>query len=283
MALPVKIQVTPELAGLRLTKDTLDITGDITIRYARAVIDENPKYLGKDKHNLIAPPMFGVVLANRILYSAVRDGTLPLSFERTVHGEHDMRFSSPIRPGDKLISEGQIRSVEKCSTGITIAIEVITTNHDGAERLGQVMTLFVRETNSIGTPRTYLNPDAEPVHVDTLKVPRDQTFRYAKASFTEGIKPHEDHEYARSIGYRTYFLAGQNTMAFAARAILDSIAESEPTRLRQLKARFAQVVYPCDNLTTRVWASEVPGTYTFATAKQDGTSVLVNGQAEVEM
>lgn len=283
MALPVEGKVSPDLVGLRLPTDTLKVTSELTTRYARAVIDQNPRYLGVDEVNLMAPPMFGVVVANRILYDAAKTRVLPLPFDRSVHGEHDMRFSSPILPGDMLISEGQVLHVDRRSTGSVIELEIITKTNDEAERLRQVQTLFVRETDSVGTPRRYLEPSGDPVNESTVSVPGDQTFLYAKASFTEGIPPHEDHEYARSLGYRTYFLAGQNTLAFAAKTIVDGLAEGDPVRLRRLKARFAQVVYPFDTLRTRIWPGETPGNYIFSTVKQDGTAALTNGMAEIQV
>lgn len=283
MALPMEGKVSPDLVGLRLATDTLEVTSELTHRYAQAVMDTNPRYAGCDKSTLIAPPMFGIVVANRILYGAAKSGTLPLPFDRSVHGEHEMRFSSPIRPGDVLISEGQVLHVDERSTGSIIGLEVTTKNDEGAERLSQILTVFVRETDSVGTPRHYSHPSGEPVYVSTVDVPHDQTFLYAKASFTEGIPPHEDHEYARSLGYQTYFLAGQNTMAFAARAIVDGLLGGDPTRLRRLKVRFAQVVYPFDVLTTRIWPGEVSGSYIFDTVKQDGTAALTNGIAEIKM
>lgn len=281
MALPVEGKVSPDLVGLRLPSDTLEVTSELTKRFARAVMDKNPKYLGTDESRLVAPPMFGIVVANRILLGAAKNGTLPLSFDRTVHGEHEMQFSSPIAPGDILVSEGQVLHVERRSTGSVIDLEISTKNSKGVECLRQIETIFVRETDSVGTPRQHSAPSGEPVHVSTINVPGDQTFNYAKASFTEGIPAHEDGEHARSLGYQTHFLAGQNTMAFAASAIVDHLAEGDPARLRRLRARFAQVVYPFDTLTTRIWAGDAPGSYVFGTVKHDGTAALINGSAEV--
>jgi acyl dehydratase len=56
--------------------------------------------------------------------------------------------------------------------------------------------------------------------------------------------------------------------------------DGEPERLRSLGARFTNVVYPGDTITTEGWRV-TGGRYLFRTVNQDGTTVLGDGLATV--
>lgn len=274
-------EVCSELIGRVLSADTFEVSRDHTVGYALAVNDENDKYVDDGSTDVIAPPMFGICFANRLIRRAIIEKVLPLPLERTVHGEHELLFSTPIKPGDVLVSEGVVINVEKRSTGSTVEIEMTSKARDGVLRIRQIQTLFVRSLtktrNKHRIAASRLNPDC----VSTVKVSQDQVFRYAKASFTEGAPQHEDHDYARSLGYDTCFLTGQNTLAFAAKALVDNVAKGDPTRLERLKVRFSQVVYPFDLLTTNIWRDSSSNHCSFETTKQDGSLVLTNGEADI--
>jgi acyl dehydratase len=111
-----------------------------------------------------------------------------------------------------------------------------------------------------------------------MKVTEDQPRRYAEASGDHNL-PHVDEGFAKMIGFRTVILQGLCTMAFAGKAIVDGICGGDPEKLSRLKARFSNVVYPGDALTTRIW-QEGDGSFTFETINQDGATVLKDGAAE---
>lgn len=275
--------VSPALLGQAFEVNSLEVTPELIKRYALAVNDDNPRYIYYNKCNeIIAPPMFGIVPAMLLFRNAMTEGSLPISVERTVHGEQEMKFVSCIRSGDDLRTTGRVRDIRQRSNGTTVEVD-ITTSSDAMVRVRQVLTLFVRTTENLGSRHFPSQIRKEPLHEVTTKVAPDQAIRYAQASFTEGIKPHEDHDSARALGYRTTFLQGQCTLAFAAKAIIDKLADGEPSRLRAIGARFSQVVYPSELLTIRLWPADdgAPGQYKFDTIKEDGTLALAKGTAEI--
>lgn len=270
-------QVASDIIGMGFEPDRLAVTPEIIERFARATNDHNPAYLGAAA---IAPPLFGIVPAMLLLRRALIDERLSLPIARTVHGEQDMTFVAPIRAGDALVITGEVVATGERSTGSTIDIDVTTMTEAGDDRLRQTLTVFIRDPSKPKPPWRPAPDHGTPVAEASMRVDPDQTYRYAEASFTQGILPHEDPEFARALGYRTMFLQGQCTMAFAAKAIVDELAGGDPTRLRRMKTRFARVVYPEDVVTTRVWPAE--GAYVFEATNQDGESVLVDGLAEIE-
>ena len=274
--------VDTSLIETQLESDIFEVTSKSIERYALAVNDHNPQYLNRAaSKNVVAPPAFAIVPAMRVLRNAMANGTLPLSINRTVHGQHEMTFTSPIRSGDILVSSARVRDVNEHSSGTTVEIEIDVNREDGFACVNQILTAFVRRTTNIGSRPRPRVPEAEPLHVAVMKVTADQSLRYARASFTEGIEPHESHEAACALGYRTIFLQGQCTMAFAAKALVDNVAEGDPTLLRSIRVRFSQAVYPFDVLTTQIWYTGKHGGYKFNMVKDDGTLALTNGMAVV--
>ena len=283
MAVPTESAFRPESVGQRFPPDTIEVTPELITNYAHAVNDYNPRYYNeKNSPALIAPPMFGIVPAMRVLRTAMESGLLPISQSRTLHLEQEMHFITPILPGDQLRSHGKVQRVDQHSTGSTIDIVVTTRSTTNAIRVLQKITLFeweAKKTTALKNSSIF----RQPKYVENVYITDDQPFRYARASFTEGIRPHEDHKFAQSLGYRTYFLQGQCTMAFAAKAIVDGLAGRNPERLQKLKTHFAQVVYPRETLTTRIWEEQVPGKYAFETTKKDGTLALTQGTALISI
>lgn len=270
------------------TPDRLEVSSELTTRFARAVNDHNPWYLETEgSQGVIAPPMFGIVPAMRIMRLAELDGRFHLDENRMLHGEQDMHFVSPIRSGDVLITSGWISGIQERSTGSTLDMQIRTDTLEGQERVRQRLTLFIKgetEGSAHGPAETEADLENGQELLDrvSMEVAQDQTYRYARASFTEGIRVHEDEEYAQTLGYRTMFLQGQCTMAFAAKAIVDSVADGDPRLLRRLEVRFASQVYPGDVVTTEIFRTDSSRRYVFRSLNRGGSVVLKNGAAEFD-
>lgn len=272
--------------GTCLEEDTLRVTGDQILLYAQAVDDANAWYLDMGRAGgVIAPPMFGIVPANLLLRKAIASGRVPLRLDRTLHGEQDMFFHAPIRPGEKLRTTGEVVSVQRNSAGATITLAIRTVDNAGEARISQLFTLFVRSSGRRKTGPTGAGSRAveAPIFQESQAISTDQIWRYGHASFTEGIAVHEEVEVAQALGYRSVILAGQCTMAFAARALVNGVvAGGDPTKLKRVSVRFAQVVYPEDMVTTQVWSTANSNIYRFESTNQAGQLVLAEGVAIAE-
>jgi acyl dehydratase len=73
-------------------------------------------------------------------------------------------------------------------------------------------------------------------------------------------------------------------MAFAARAIVDGLCGSDPTRTRRLVAYFARPVFPGDTITTAAWSDgEAEGLrcYRYVARNPAGKAVIRDGIAHI--
>jgi acyl dehydratase len=115
------------------------------------------------------------------------------------------------------------------------------------------------------------------------EVDPDQTYRYAEASGDHN-PIHTDDAAARAAGFPGIFLHGLCTMAFVSRAVVETVCEGDPTRLRRLAVRFSHPVFPSEPITTTIWSGEPyhdSDRFWIETVNPAGQPVITHGLAEV--
>jgi len=272
-------------------KDYPPVTTRVSIeaiqKYARAYNDNNPAFFDAARPDgLMAPPMFAVVVTWNSTISAVMDPEAGADLLRLVHGEQDMQFVAPIRPGDMITSRAKIAAIETRATGETMTIELEATNQDGVAVNHSMFMAFIR-----GGGRRSVTPEARPeetAHGEPLltvaqSIDADQTFRYAEASGDHN-PIHVDENVAKMAGLPGIIVHGLCSMAFTSKVMIDNLCGGDPARLGRLRVRFSRPVRPGQTITTRVWAEgERAGRrlYSYETNTIDGQSVIRGGIAEV--
>jgi acyl dehydratase len=91
----------------------------------------------------------------------------------------------------------------------------------------------------------------EPDFSVSYKVPENQAALYRLSGDLNPL--HLDPEAAKRGGFDRPILHGLCTYGFATRAIVNGLLEGDTTRLKEFKARFSDVVYPGETLTTQGW------------------------------
>src|ERR1700677_4676098 len=85
---------------------TINVTLDALQKYARAYNDDNSAFFDARRiGGTAAPPMSGVTVTWNALMKAMMDPDLHVDLLRLVHGEQDMEFPNPIRPGDVITAK----------------------------------------------------------------------------------------------------------------------------------------------------------------------------------
>ncbi len=254
--------------------------------YALATNDDNPAYLsGK-----YAPPVFGVVPAWGAMFQAVADVVPEEVVLMIVHGEQDMHFHKPLVPGTKLLTTAEAYSVRVGSSGSRCTAKSVSRDAaDGSLVMEQYATMFVRGVSD-GESAGPDKPDhsfpeearAHQVGTYTVHVDPDQTFRYADAS-GDRMPIHLDENVAKSVGLPGIIAHGLCTMAMTSQAIIQTVADGDPARLRRLAVRFAKPVFPDSDVVTTIYdAGDIPGGHAYAyEAHSRGDLVISNGRAEI--
>ncbi|MFF5179694.1 MaoC/PaaZ C-terminal domain-containing protein [Micromonospora sp. NPDC000316] len=118
-----------------------------------------------------------------------------------------------------------------------------------------VAGFFVIGAGGFGDDRApapaWLAPTGPPDHEIRYPVPADQALLYRLSGDRNPL--HSDPTVAARAGLPRPLLHGLCTYGYAGRALLHTVAGSDPARLRRVDARFTAPVYPGDTLTIRVW------------------------------
>lgn len=260
------------------------VTAEGALAYADATNAANPRYRGADP---IAPPMLGVAFTFGALGAPLFDPGLQVEMMRLVHGEQDMRFLAPVRPGDTITSESVIVDIVQKTSGELLVIDIAAHNQRNERVLEARSGLFVRG------PRQRDNLEAERAeraaaeaqfataphawtHEET--VAPDQSTRYAEASGDRN-PIHLDIEVARMAGLPAIILHGLCTMAFVHNACVDA-AGGDPMRVRRLSVRFNRPVLMGDVLAIEA-RGPAGGPWQIRVTNQSRVAVLTHGVAEL--
>jgi acyl dehydratase len=255
--------------------------------YAAATNDHNPAY----ESGKYAPPVFGVIPVWPLLGEVVVDVVPADVLMFIVHGEQDMHFHQPLVPGTTLTTTAEAHALRVGGSGTRFVTRLTSVDDDGRPVLTQFVTTFVRgvsdgESGGPDKPAHDVPADARDRPLGRVVVPvdRDQTFRYAEAS-GDTMPIHLDDAIARSVGLPGIIVHGMCTMAFCGRAVVDEVADGDPSRLRRLAVRFAANLLPGEELAVDLLdAGSTPeGRAAVAfEATSAGQTVITHGRAEVE-
>ncbi|HUP84737.1 MAG TPA: MaoC/PaaZ C-terminal domain-containing protein [Acidimicrobiales bacterium] len=268
--------------GTRSAEIRSTIDPDRAKQYAAATNDGNPAY----SSGKYAPPVFGVVPTWEAIGLAVAAVVPPAQLMMVVHGEQDMHFHQPLLPGRELMTVAEAHSIRVGGSGTRFTTRVTSTDGEtGDPVLEQYVTMFIRglsegEEAGPGKPdHTFSRGAADPVGSFTVHVDDDQTFRYHEAS-GDPMPIHLDDAFAKSVGLPGIIAHGLCTMAMTSQAVVETVADGDPGRIRRLAVRFAKNVFPGDDVTTTIYDAG-DRAFAFEATTKLGDAVITNGRAEL--
>ena len=280
--------------GRRYSGEYVVIDQDSMVAYALATNDTNPEYVDvARREGTVAPPLYPVRLFHPLVMRCVGDPDLSLDVLRLVHGEEDLTWHAPLRPGDIVNLRAELQVVSQKSKGCVVGWRMMGIV-GGELRVEALMSVFVRgqmlpgvapgSTFGQGPIPPSGSPEGTPTLAVAMDVSVDQPARYAAASLDDN-PIHLDDNVAKSAGLPSVILHGLCTMAFASKAVVDGLLDGRPERLSRLAVRFTRPVLPGWTLTTKVWdAGDLDNgnrAYHVQVENQDGVVVAGNGWAEI--
>ncbi|HEX8581068.1 MAG TPA: MaoC/PaaZ C-terminal domain-containing protein [Acidimicrobiales bacterium] len=270
--------------GTATAPRTATVDPDRARQYAAATNDDDPAYASGE----YAPPVFAVVPTWDVLAEVVAGVVPPEALMFVVHGEQDLHFHRPLRPGMTLATTGEPYAVRVGPSGTRLVVR-LASESDGEPVLEQYVTIFVRgmtdgESAGPDKPAHDFPEGAREAKVGewSVHVDDDQTYRYRDAS-GDHMPIHLDADVARSVGLPGIIAHGLCTMAMCSQAVLRTVGDGDPGRLRRLAVRFAANVFPGNDVVTEVFDAGTAGdrrAYAFE-ATSAGAVVVKHGRAEL--
>lgn len=265
--------------------EPVSVTAEGARAYAAATNADLPAYGGA---SAMAPPMFGVAFSIKALSAPLFDPELQVDMMRLVHGDQDMTFLLPVRPGDVITSTSKVVDIADKTTGELLTVAINATNQRGETVLQARSGLFIRG------PRKKESLEAEkkereaeeaawssqgPAWTATQVVDADQSLRYADASGDHN-PIHKDEAMAKAAGLPGIILHGLCTMAFVHNAAVRQ-AGGDPLKVRRLAVRFNRPVMMGDTLTIEARGPSA-GPWLLRVTNQSKVLVLKNGVVELQ-
>src|SRR5258708_15738993 len=231
--------------------------------------------------------MFAVTVTWNAAITAVMDPNVQADLLRLVHGEQDMEFANPIRPGDIITASAKIVSIETKASGETMTIELAASNQDGEPINKTLFSAFIRGGRNRDVESRTGERVVEPVRGDpdftvAQTIDNDQTYRYAEASGDRN-PIHVDASIAKMAGLPGIIVHGLCTMAFTSKVAIYTLCSGHPTRLKRLRVRFSRPVLPGQTITTKIWPDSETQTrkiFAFETFNPTAQPVIKSGLAE---
>lgn len=269
--------------GARFESREFEIAAEATQRLAEATNDDNEDY----RAGRLAPPLYAVVPVLESMVAAKNAVTTAFAF----HGEHDLVLHEPLRPGTVVRSIATVVGVRLRTSGVATVVRTETQFSEGGLINEQYFTSFVSGASipeSVGEdapPHVPPSPADDAVEEVVLPLDPDQTHRFA-AALGDWDAYTLDEEAAQALGFPTIIVHGTCTMAFAGRALVDTVCGGDSRRLRRMALRLSRPLFlvPGQILATRIWAVGSAGdreVYGFEATDQKGDTVIKNGWAEV--
>lgn len=231
--------------------------------------------------SFVAMPTLAVTVARSSL-----PRTLPIDFTRVLHGEQSLEIHATLPTQAELRADTRIthivdKGVEK---GAIIYHRTVARLADSDAPLFTVGgSLFARGDGgyagpSDDPPAPHRIPDREPDLKHVSQTLPGQALLYRLTGDRNPL--HADPDLAHKAGFDAPILHGLCTYAVACRAMLASVCDYDPTRIRTFDVRFTKPVVPGERIETSIWQEDGAFAFRCSVPERDAV-VLDNGRCQL--
>jgi acyl dehydratase len=280
-----------ERVGLRLAPLESTLTPRCILAYAAGLSASEPAFLDDARADGLVALPFQCVSPEWPVVQSVRDmlgDTLsPEEARRGVHAIQDSTFHRPMRPGDRLATEGQLVSATAIRAGVLTVCRLETRLQGSGEPVTTTWTSSIyRDVALSGPPVTLEEPPPTPrisrpgedAVVERLHIPREMPHVYSEcADIWNPI--HTERRVALAAGLPDIILHGTATWALAGLTILRRHAGTDASRLRRITGRFSGMVIPGEDIFIRHAPGPEEGQVRFEVQTASGAVAISQGLA----
>ena len=254
-----------EALGLQLKPHNWDVSTRAVLAYAAGLGASEAAYLDDAQPGgLRALPFQCVSPEWPVLVSmrhATQDILSPSEAARGVHAVQDSIFHRPIRPGDRLVTDGQLVSARPVRAGTLTVCRLVTRDRDSGEAVTTTWTSSIYrdvgltgEAVSLAEPEALDPADAAPpgpsAAEDRIHIPKGMPHVYSEcADIWNPI--HTERQVALAAGLPDIILHGTATWALAGLTVLRRYADNDVGALKRLTGRFSGMVAPGEDIVVR--------------------------------
>lgn len=216
----------------------------------------------------------------------MRDPGSTITWTNLVHGEQSIEWHQPVPAAAEIVARSEVEEIYDKGAEKGAIMKIKRTVFDAATDAPIATSrssVFMRADGGFGgtaaAPPVRKVPADRPADaVVALPTRPEQALIYRLSG--DYYELHVEPDFARRIGFDRPILHGLATYGVACRALLATLCDNEPERLKRLDVRFSSPVYPGDEIVTEIWRTG-SGEASFLSTV-DGRKVLDNGYAQFE-
>jgi acyl dehydratase len=173
-----------------------------------------------------------------------------------VHGQQAVTLHREIPAEGTATVTGKVAAMYDKGKAAVVVMENEAVGADGQPLYTTMMSAFIRGEGGWGGDRGPSGPQNVPPeraadHQVTYQTSPDQALVYRLSGDRNPL--HSDPSFAAMGGFDTPILHGLCTYGFTGRALLHTLAGSDPSRFRHIEGRFSSPVLPGEALTISMW------------------------------
>lgn len=211
-----------------------------------------------------------------------------VELSQVIHGEQALEIHRSLPPSGEVVARTKIDAIIDKGAGRDALVVQSRTLRDSKTNTLMATgraTLIVRGAGGFGGGNNLSTTELPiPEHGCDLRVVletrKDQAVLYRLSGDMNPL--HIDPAAARLSGFDRPVLHGLCTYAVAGRAIVRSVCEGDPGRLRFLSTRFVAPVFPGETLEVEIWRAGAGSAVFRARAQERDVIVLGHGLARYE-
>jgi acyl dehydratase len=277
--------------GSRLDSHDSDVSVRQALAYAAGIGATGDSYFDDDRETgVVAPPSFCVSLEWPVVSGERQVELLGATLEerrRGVHAAQDSTFHRPIRPGDRLRTDGRIVALRSTRAGTLCLtrLETIDRASDAAVATSWSTSIFRSVDLEGGDQTLAAPPGVERLSsidgFEQLEISIDRQLPHVYSECADIWNPiHTERSVALAAGLPDIILHGTASWALAGREIVERYCDGDPTRLRRLYGSFRAMVVPGWPITL-VHRRLGDGRVRFVVRNHVGEAAVADGLAEV--
>lgn len=204
-------------------------------------------------------PSFATVAGNGSpgVISGLSMPGVDVDLARVLHGGQTLTLHRPLPAEGGATATGRIAAVYDKGKAAVLVMRTEVADADGPLWTNDAQ-IFVRGEGGWGGdrgPATRLDPPTGPPD-RTLERPvrEDQALLYRLSGDWNPL--HADPDFAKRAGFERPILHGLCTYGMTLKAVVDTLLDGDPARVRSYTTRFAGVVFPGETLRTRLWRQD---------------------------
>jgi len=238
------------------------------------------------ENGLKALPTFGVIPSFPVLMGMMSAPGLSFNPMLLLHGEQYLEIlERPIPTSATVATNATIKAVYDKGKAALVVVEALTTRTSDAKPVFRnEFGIFLRGEGGFGGeagPAAGNEPPSRPPDavVEYPTMPQ-QALLYRLSGDKNPL--HADPSFAKMGGFEKPILHGLCTFANVGRAVIQAMANDDPTRFRAIRVRFARPVMPGDTIVTEMWKASASEIVVQAKVKASGQVVISNAAVTLD-